>query len=475
MKWVKYAVDTKSAKAGESVQLEDAAAKTLIDAGFADETTAPKEVTDAATELKGSLADFVKTAVSDGFDALRAEFKTTQRNPVAGAGGDNGYELGTAGKWVLPATVKRYGSLRSFKGTDAHGRSAEQRAYEHGMWYLANIQGRGSKTWKWCEEKGFGFQQDVSGKVSRENNNTSSGFLVPDQFENDLIDLRETFGVFRQLAKIIPMTSDTRSDPRRTGGLTAYFVGESTAPTTSDKTWDRVRLTAKKVGVLTKYTNELGEDAVLNIGDDLAHEIAYAFSALEDDCGLNGDGTSAYGGIVGWRNAINNVASNAGIQAASGTGYATNWNSIVLADFNNLLGKLPQYAFQSGNVNWVASQAFYGSVMQRLALAAGGNAVPNIVDGVPQMTFLGYPVKISQKMPTTSATSAIPVLFGNLREGCRFGDRRGTSIKMSQEALNTFEQDETAIVGFERFDIVCHDVGTATVAGPVVALKTASS
>jgi HK97 family phage major capsid protein len=49
-----------------------------------------------------------------------------------------------------------------------------------------------------------------------------------------------------------------------------------------------VRLTAKKIGVLTKYTRELNEDAVINIGDDLAGEIAYAFGAFEDDCGFNG-------------------------------------------------------------------------------------------------------------------------------------------------------------------------------------------
>ena len=72
-------------------------------------------------------------------------------------------------------------------------------------------------------------------KTQRENVNVSSGFLVPDEFQNDLIDLREKFGVFRQNAKIVPMASDTRTDPRRVNGVTAYFVGESTAATLSDK------------------------------------------------------------------------------------------------------------------------------------------------------------------------------------------------------------------------------------------------
>jgi hypothetical protein len=53
-------------------------------------------------------------------------------------------------------------------------------------------------------------------------------FLVPEEFGNDLIDLREIYGVAPPAFKSVPMSSDTRSDPRRTGGLTAYFANEAT-------------------------------------------------------------------------------------------------------------------------------------------------------------------------------------------------------------------------------------------------------
>ena len=36
--------------------------------------------------------------------------------------------------------------------------------------------------------------------------------------------------------------------------------------------------------------------------------------------------------------------------------------------------------------------------------------------------------------------------------------------------INLFEQDCSAIRGTTRYDVNVHDVGTATVAGPVVAL-----
>jgi HK97 family phage major capsid protein len=50
-----------------------------------------------------------------------------------------------------------------------------------------------------------------------------------------------------------------------------------------------------------------------------------------------------------------------------------------------------------------------------------------------------------------------------------FGDRRSVSIRRSDERY--FETDQIGVMGTERVDIVVHDIGTASVAGPLVALK----
>lgn len=417
-----------------------------------------------------SLEQFIRSAVAEGFTELRKELAPARRftNPVE------------SDVFRVPATVKRYSSLKHFTGPNA-----DERAYRFGMFCLG-VYGK-KQGIDFCVKQGIPLIDsggeslgNAQTKTQRENVNVSSGFLVPDEFQNDLIDLREKFGVFRQNAKIVPMASDTRSDPRRVAGLTAYFVGESTAATLSDKQWDRVRLTAKKLMVLTKYSNELNEDAVLNIGDDLAGEIAYAFALKEDQCGFTGDGTSAFGGIVGVVNALKNLdpspANIAGLVVSSGSGYAASYNSIVLSDFNKVVATLPEYADVPGETRWYVSKFFWGSVMQKLATAAGGNRVADLVGGVLEKSFLGYPVVVSQVMPKVSATSQVCALFGNLRLGARLGDRRLTTISMSEHALNAFEQDEIVIRGTERFDIVVHDVGNnAGVAGPVVGLITGAS
>ena len=44
---------------------------------------------------------------------------------------------------------------------------------------------------------------------------------------------------------------------------------------------------------------DLIEDAVISVIDDLAEASAYAFFVKEDNCYLNGDGTSTYAGMNG--------------------------------------------------------------------------------------------------------------------------------------------------------------------------------
>ena len=159
------------------------------------------------------------------------------------------------------------------------------------------------------------------------------------------------------------------------------------------------------------------------MADDLSSEIAYAFAFKEDDCGFNGDATqSTYGGIVGARKALLNVDGTIGnilgLQVATGTGYASSYGAIVLGDFNGVVARLPEYA-DGIDAKWYVSKFFWGSVMQKLAMAAGGNRVAEIQDGSLRKMFCGYEVVVSQAMPKTPAVSQVCALFGNLRMAAR--------------------------------------------------------
>jgi HK97 family phage major capsid protein len=240
--------------------------------------------------------------------------------------------------------------------------------------------------------------------------------------------------------------------------------------------------------VLSSYAAQVSADAVINFGDDLAGEISYAFALKEDQCAFLGDGTSPYGGIIGCVTKLSKVDGtnpSVGLITAGTTGA---WSSLVLADFHNVVGTLPQYA-DTPEAVWITHKTFYYSVMQRLELAAGGVPAREVQMGGGGVfergrpLFLGYPVDFSQVLPNATAGSQVCALFGDFTLGGTFGDRQQDSIAFSDAATiagqSMFERNEIAIRGTERMDINIHDAGSASTGnggtglpGPIVGLTT---
>jgi HK97 family phage major capsid protein len=344
--------------------------------------------------------------------------------------------------------VKQYGKLKAFK--------SKENAYRFGSWCLAAMGHQ--KSAQFCKNNG------IQIKAHTEGVNSAGGFLVPDEFENELISLREQYGVFRRNAKIYPMASDTLRIPKRTSGLTAYFVGEANAGTESTQTLDSVQLVAKKLMCLTTVSNELLEDAIVNIGDDIANEVAYQFSYKEDDAGFNGTGTSTYGGIVGLAGALTDST-----YQVSDAGSVTAHASVDKDDIHAALGLLPAWAYARNNVKIYCHKKVFHTVFERLAMAAGGVTANEMQNSI-NPRFFGYEVVFSQVLPTTESGGAVYAYIGDLSQACYLGDRRATSIAFSDSALNAFEQDERVVRGTERFDIVCANVGGSTATGAMVKL-----
>jgi len=364
------------------------------------------------------------------------------------------------------ARLSRIGALKNVKGDDA-----DVWALKFAHWFLGSV-GGSQKHASWATDHGLEIKAQV------ESINTAGGFLVPPEFSSRLIDLREEYGVFRMNSYQEPMKSDTKTVPRRTGGVQAYFVGEGVAGTESQMAGDLISLVAKKVMAIVLRSSEVDEDALVNFGDVLAGEIAYAFAEKEDLCGFNGDGTAPYGGIIGIRTRLKNLSATraniAGLVVAGGN----LWSEITLANLMAVKARLPAYAYRRGTPKWFTSQSFWAGVMEPLALAAGGVTAAEIAKG-KEPRFLGYPVEPSEVFPHVAANADIPLIFGDLKLSSTFGDRRQMTLSTSTEYK--YAEDMVAIKGTARFDINNHDVGNESatpasrVAGPVVGLLTAAS
>jgi HK97 family phage major capsid protein len=136
-----------------------------------------------------------------------------------------------------------------------------------------------------------------------------------------------------------------------------------------------------------------------------------------------------------------------------------------------MIGKVPTYA--EAGAKWYMSKVVWSYLLDLMA-DAGGNTIQTLSDGPSGRQFLGYPVVTVPVMPKAAATNQVCVLLGDLSQASTFGDRRKTSMAMSDSAYvgssSMFETDQIAIRGIERFDINVHDVGSTTAVGPVVGL-----
>ena len=373
---------------------------------------------------------------------------------------------------VIPPNQIRGGILRAFKGENA-----EVRAFRFGNFMLALA---GSETGKrFCEENGIPLQQ----RAMSEDNNAKGGVVVPPEFLSDLIRNIEEYGVARKHARIYSMKSNTLSVPRRIGGITAHAVGEGKAITESDNDrYDMINLVAKKIAAKTKITSELDEDAVINVGDDSADEIAQAFAEWEDQATFNANGEKAYHGIVGIRYALKNldttIANIAGLKVASGTGYATSYNGITITDIQQTLALGPQWMRKNGKI--YTSPFFYEGVMVPLLHTLGGATGAEAIKGLADGRYLGKEVVFVQVMPEVSETNQVCMLFGDLRKGVAFGVRREMTIRLF-ESGDDVDNDTMTMRGTERLDINVHDVGNASATaslrrrGAIVGLITGAS
>jgi HK97 family phage major capsid protein len=330
----------------------------------------------------------------------------------------------------------------------------EKTAAIGGAWFLG-INGN-EKAARFAEQHGAPIV-----KGAAESTNSGGGALVPDVLMASIISLRELRGSFRANARIVPMRSDSASTARRTGGLTTFFTAEAAAITESNATWDNVALTAKKLATLTRSSAELDEDAIIDWGNWFLSEISYSFASKEDDCGWNGDGTSAFGGIRGITKLLTDGNHNAGKVAAAST--HNTFATVDATDLTNLIAACP--AFAMPGAKWFISQFGYAATMIRLAATAG-----SIVQTANGPEFWGFPVQKVQVMPATSATQTGNVLiaFGDMSLSSILAERRGVTISRSEGRY--FDQNQIGWLGRERIDIVNSDLGDNANSGPLVGL-----
>ena len=141
--------------------------------------------------------------------------------------------------------------------------------------------------------------------VLSESTDQDGGYLVPEEFEHDIVTGLDAVNVIRSLAKVITTHHD-RKIPIAVGHSAATWTAENAAYTESNPTFGQKQIDAFKLTDLIRISVELLQDAEFDMESYIAAEIARAFGVAEEQAFCVGTGVgqptgifTADGGTVG--------------------------------------------------------------------------------------------------------------------------------------------------------------------------------
>jgi HK97 family phage major capsid protein len=262
------------------------------------------------------------------------------------------------------------------------------------------------------------------------------------------------------------MPSDVLQFPRRTGGTTAAWIDENVAITASDPTMNQVTLTAKKVTGAVVVASELLQDSIVSIADFIATELGLSLANAVEAAAWSGNPANAPGvaGLV--------TSHTGGLLASSGATYAASLvtgagdtpEEITKANLLAMMAAVAQHS--RAGAKWFVSPYFFATCMQSLDLNQGGSV--GLSQGMG-LTFLGSPVVLTDRLPAgADSTGVVMALYGNMANSSYYGVRQSIEIASSDQV--NFLSDQTVIRAVARVAIAHPNLGTSTVAGPVIGL-----
>ena len=141
--------------------------------------------------------------------------------------------------------------------------------------------------------------------VLSEGTDADGGYLVPTEFEREVINGLKESGSIRSMARVIQTASERKIAIGATHS-TAHWTDENGAYTESNPTFSQKSLDAYKMTDLIRVSEELLQDAFFNLEGYIRDEIVGAFADLEDASFCTGTGSgqptgifTANGGSVG--------------------------------------------------------------------------------------------------------------------------------------------------------------------------------
>ena len=280
------------------------------------------------------------------------------------------------------------------------------------------------------------FSRHLRGKIPihnvlSESTDADGGYLVPEEFEQDIVTGLDAANVIRSIAKVITTRND-RKIPVSVGHSVATWTAENAAFTESNPTFGQKEIDAYKLTDLIRISVELLQDTSFPLEQYIANEFARAFGIAEEQAFCVGTGSGQPTGI------FTANGGTVGVTAAAN-------NAITADELINLVYVLK--APYRRNAKFLMNDATISAIRK----LKDGNGVylwqPSLQAGEPDK-LLGYDLYTSPYAPTMAA-GAYTVAFGDF-QNYWIGDRAGRTVQRLNELYAT--NGQIGYVATERVD-----------------------
>lgn len=260
----------------------------------------------------------------------------------------------------------------------------------------------------------------------REGTDADGGYLVPDEYEHQLIEALEEENIFRKLAHVIRTEMGERKIPVVATKGEASWVDEEGMIPESDDSFGQVSIGAYKIGTMIKVSDELLADSVFNLEAYIAREFARRIGNKEEEAFFSGDGTGKPLGIL-----ADTGGAQIGVTTAGAAGITFDEVMDLFYSLKSPYRRKAVFVMNDSTVKAI-----------RKLKDNNGQYLwnPSVKDGVPDK-ILNRPFHTSAYMPAI-AGGAKTMLFGDLKYYW-VADRQGRIFKRLNELFA-----QTGQIGF---------------------------
>jgi HK97 family phage major capsid protein len=269
---------------------------------------------------------------------------------------------------------------------------------------------------------------DIEQKSLSTSPDRDGGYLVPSGLHDRLYATLQATSVMRELATVREISSSALELLLDKDAADVGWVSEKQErPETKTPELAKIRINVHEMYAKPRATQKLLDDASLNVEDWLSQKIAHKMALMENAAFISGDGDNNPKGILAYETVskaqwewgkLEDIKSGENGKFEDGHGANT------LLDLFHALK--PQYL---PGASWLMSRVAQGALRKLQDPGSHHYLWQPPLAGSPNPTMLGYPIVISDDVPTLSTGHASKsILFGNFKEGYQIVDRTGIRV-----------------------------------------------